>query len=269
MKRIVFILILGLMPLLDFAQKPVHPDTSRVDTAKRDTIADTVEAGGISPDAVASENKETMHGLVMGLIGGAAGVLLMFGITYYVHSKKKTKEAAKNDSKLFIDESVAPQASSKEPGATDLRKLKEEIKVLKLKLEEAKNETAAYKKNLDIHKEFDQKYYTEAFRKLVSPMSDVLEKGSRKEIIESLLKIMSHYSSLTRYKIEKKQPYDEANMQYLMNQRTKNDVAIEIDANTPIDKIPKNIKPLIDLLQEQSSHGLDESIIAGYKIKNL
>jgi hypothetical protein len=271
MKRIIFILILGLTPWIGFSQDTtIKPDTNSEDTVQQDIVNDHGEAGGIDANEIANNNKDAMSGLWIGLIAGTIGAVLMLGITSYLNSKKKKtqEEQRPSDLKLFIDESVEIKPN-KEISAADVKKLKAEIKELKLKLEEAKSETTAYKKNLDIYTDFDQKYYNEAFRKLISPMNDAMEKGSRKEIIETLLKIMSHFSSLTRYKIAKKQAYDEPNMQYLMNQRMKNDAAIEIDSNTPIDKIPKNIKVLVDLLSEQSSTGLDESIISGYKIKNL
>jgi hypothetical protein len=271
MKRIIFILLFGLAPWMSFSQDTTNnADTGVADTAQQDIINDHGEAGGVDASELNNDSKNSAGGLMTVLISGAVGAVIGLVIAFSI--RKKKPDAIKEevtDSKLFIDESVAVKSNSKEISAADVKKLKAEIKDLKLKLEEAKNETAAYKKNLDIYTDFDNKYYNEAFRKLISPMNDAMEKGSRKEIIESLLKIMSHFSSLTRYKIAKKQAYDEPNMQYLMNQRMKNDAAIEIDNNTPVDKIPKNIKVLVDLLSEQSSTGLDESIISGYKIKNL
>lgn len=271
MKQIIFILLFGLMPWTGFSQGPANTDTNATDTPLNDDIVpDHGEAGGIDANEINNDNKGSTNNLLPILISGTIGAALGLIIAFSVKKKKQepVKEAAA-DSKLFIDERVETGTGSSKASTADVKKLKDEIKSLKLNLAEAKDETAAYKKNLDIYTDFDQKYYNEAFRKLVSPMNDAMEKGSRKEIIENLLKIMSHFSSLTRYKIAKKQPYDEPNMQYLMNQRMKNDVAVEIDNTTPIDKIPKNIKTLVDLLSEQSSTGLDDSIISGYKIKNL
>jgi len=271
MKRIIFILILGCMSWPGFSQDTANkPDTGSVDTAQQDIVNDHGEAGGI--DASEINNNKNASDIPYVPIAIALVIGLAVGFMARAATSKKQQEADKKpatDSKLFIDESVEIKSGNKETSAADVKKLKAEIRELKSKLEEAKNETAAYKKNLDIYTEFDQKYYNEAFRKLVSPMNDAMEKGSRKEIIETLLKIMSHFSSLTRYKIAKKQAYDEPNMQYLMNQRMKNDAATEIDSNTSVDKIPKNIKVLVDMLSEQSSTGLDDSIISGYKIKNL
>lgn len=274
MKQTIFILVMSLLPCLSFAQKPVHADSSTNNNLQIDTtIAEHGEAGGVDATQIATESSsKDSSALMQWLPGIAVGLIVGFIVGFAIKRGKKKEisiEEHQSDSKLFIDESVAPQGSPKTLSAADVKKLKEEIKSLKLQLDEAKGQTQAYKTNLDVYTDFDQKYYNEAFRKLISPMNDAMEKGSRREILESLLKIMSQFSSLTRYKISKKQPYDEANMQYLMNQRMKNDVAIEIDSNTPIDKIPKNIKTLIDMLSEQSSPGLDDSIISGYKIKNL
>ena len=257
-----------------FAQKPAHVDTTRhSDSTQTDsTIADHGEAGGIDATQVTQHNKETAGGNPwIGLLAGTVVAIGSFILGGYVYSKKKKPNTIQEqpEAETYTEEPALTKTSSKTFSAADIKKLKDEIKQLKVKLTESQNETQTYKTNLDVYTEFDQKYYNEAFRKLVSPMNDAMEKGSRKEIVENMLKITSHFSSLTRYKISKKQPYDEANMQYLMNQKMRNDVAVEIDRNTPVDKIPKNIKPLVDLLSEQSSTGLDDAIIAGYKIRNL
>jgi hypothetical protein len=272
MKRIIFILVLAFLSLPGFAQKPAHTDTIKhSDSTQADsTIADHGEAGGIDATQVAQDNKETVADSPwVGMLAGAAVAIGAFVLGRYVSSRKKKTGPVQEQPETEISTEESAKASSKTFSAADIKKLKDEIKQLKLKLTESQNETQAYKTNLDVYTDFDQKYYNEAFRKLVSPMNDAMERGSRKEIIENMLKITSHFNSLTRYKISKKQPYDEANMQYLMNQKMRNDVAVEIDKNTPVDKIPKNIKTLVDLLSEQSSAGLDDSIIAGYKIKNL
>lgn len=271
MKQLIFILLFGLLPWAGFSQGAVNTDSNATDTAlNNDVVPDHGEAGGIDANEINNGDKDSTSNILIILISGAIGAALGLIIAFSV--KRKNPEPVKEDiadSKLFIDERVEKGTGSPKVTAAEVKKLKDEIKSLKLNLAEAKDETTAYKKNLDIYTDFDQKYYNEAFRKLVSPMNDAMEKGSRKDIMENLLKIMSHFSSLTRYKIAKKQPYDEPNMQYLMNQRMKNDVAVEIDKTTPVDKIPKNIKTLLDLLSEQSSTGLDDSIISGYKIKNL
>lgn len=266
MKKILFIFIVLLSSANIFAQ--TDTTLNAADTTHTDSVANPDEAGGISPDEIAKNNTDTSGGLWIGIAGGAGVVVGMILYSLFFNKKKKEEEPVANElnSKLFIDESVAP---GKAPSAADIKKLKEENKLLRMELQHSKDETAAYKKNLDVYQTFDTTYYNEAFKKLVSPLNEAMEKGSRKDMLETMLKIAAQYSSLTRYKISKKQPYDEANMQYLMNQRMKNDIAVEIDGQTPLDKIPKNIKPIIDMLSEQSSKGLDDSIIAGYKVKNL
>jgi len=276
MKRILFIMILGLLPGFGWSQAaPAVTDSNRAatDTTAIDTLPDHGEAGGVDASDITSPGAEGQGSGLTKLmwLGFATCIAVGFGVGVYIgkSGQKKEQPEAPGASKLFIDEKVEVETDTKNPSPAAIRKLKEEIKTLKTSIEAARQEAAAYKKNLDVYAEFDQKYYGEAFRKLLSPANDAMEKGSRKELLEQLLKIMSHFGSITRYKISKKQPYDEANIQYLMNQKIKTDAATEIDRNTPVDKIPKHIKVLVDLLAEQSSGGLDESIISGYKIKNL
>lgn len=265
MKHIFLILVIGIASLKATAQEgPANqPDSLSLiaDTP------DTNEAGGINA-AEADEVKAGEPGnnwlfpLIGGLLIGAVVAIVLTRIA----SPKKTSTAP--------EPAEVPAVAEKETGtkltATEVKKLKQEIKNLTAQVASLQAGNDALEKNMSIYRNFDSSYFGEAFRKLIVPMNEALERGSKKEIMEHLLKIMAHFSSLTRYKIAKKQPYDETNIHYLLNQKGTGDAAAtEINSDTPIDKIPKNIKTIADMLQEQGSKGLDDSIISGYKIKNL
>ena len=131
-------------------------------------------------------------------------------------------------------------------------------------------EKSEVEKQLAAFQAFDKSYFNEAFHKLVAPMSTAIDGGAQTQIIETMMKMAAHFASLTRYKISKKQNYDEANIRYMLDQKPAGDIqAGEISATTPLDKTPKNIKVLVDILKQYKSSGLGEAIISGYKIKNL
>jgi hypothetical protein len=266
MKSIFLILLVAALPLWAAAQADAanRPDSLSLIA---DTIPDTNEAGGINAAEADSDNDKTksadntwIYALLGGLVAGGIVTALAMKL-----SGKKAVTATPEPREEPVAETAKGAAKPAE-----VRKLKQDLKNLEAQLASLQANNAALEKNLDIYRNFDSSYFGEAFRKLIVPVNEALETGSRKDIMEHLLKIMSHFSSLTRYKIAKKQPYDETNIHYLLNQKGANEAAVtEINADTPIDKIPKPIKTIADMLKEQGSKGLDDSIIAGYKIKNL
>jgi len=270
MKRLYLILLLvSLMPLLAQAQAPdTHSTTTAPDS---DTLTDQGEAGGIPAAEAASEKGSASSvpwlllgiSAIAGIAVGAAGMSLAKG--------KSTKREQAPESVPEPLPAPGEEAGNKAKApAAEAKRLKQELKALEARMASLQESHTALERNLEVYRAFDSTYFGEAFRKLVSPMNEAMESGSRKDMLENLLRIMIHYSSLTRYKIAKKQPYDEANIHYLLNQKGGADMAAtEINGHTPVDKIPKNIKVITDLLKEFGSGGLDDSILAGYKIKNL
>lgn len=261
MKHFLFVLLIGLLPGMALAQKDtLHADDSNA-LSKQDTaLAEDGEAGGISGAEEDTASDSPGIAWLQVVLGFAAGALIA-GLAVRLASKKPTGAAPAT---VGTGDNVAAVAGN------DAAKLKEEYQKLSRKVDALQQEKKSMQQQLDDQRRFDDSYYEEAFRRLVVPMNEAMEKGSRKEVMENLVKTMSHFGSLTRYKIAKKQPYDETNIQYLVQQKAGNDGAItEINGATPIDKIPKNIKVILDLLKEQDSQGLDQSIIAGYRIKNI
>lgn len=153
---------------------------------------------------------------------------------------------------------------------TDAKKLRQQLTELQQDYRQSEAAKAELEKQLAALQTFDRTYFNEAFHKLVAPMGAAIDRGEQKEIIENMMKMTAHFASLTRYKIAKKQNYDEANIRYLLQQKQGGDAQVaEITGATPPDKTPRNIQALIDILKHYRSSGLDDAIISGYKIKNL
>lgn len=242
-----------------------------VEDSAYEEVNNNGEAGGVNEpqDQQASGNVWKDNWLYL-LLAALVGAILSAVVTRAVSGKKQTQPAVVPEEQ---PEPVVAAAEGKEPkgSAAELKKVKQELKDVKAQLDNLLSLNTELEKKLNINRTFDSNYFSEAFRKLVAPMNEALESGSRKDIIENMLKMSMHFSSLTRYKIAKKQAFDETNIHYLLNQKTAGtDVSItEIDGQTPVDKIPKNIKTVIDILKENNSAGLDDSILSGYRIKNL
>ncbi|GEM_PF-932911 len=200
----------------------------------------------------------------------AGGALLLIIVTAAI-----TKAMTKKSTPVIVEDEKEEQQTvavkaGKQPAvkAEELKRLKQQVKELQQQYDALMQRNSETEKNLAQFQSFDKDYFNEAFKKLVAPLSNAMESGSQKEIVENALKIATHFSSLTRYKISKRQEHDEANILYLLGKNS-NTNTTEITAATPLDKIPKNIKVLMDILKQYQSAGLDESIVSGYKIKNL
>jgi hypothetical protein len=266
MKNIILFLMIAMAPFAAMAQSDTQGNMPDSAMLQDDTVADNGEAGGITADE-AKANTEGVNWLYLAL-GGVLIAVISAVITRSLSKQKKEFNVPVTEEP--VTEYEEPKSKDTKSNAAETKKLRAEVKSLSTQLQALQSANAALERNLEIHNNFDNSYFTEAFRKLIAPMNESLEKGSEKEIIENLVKIMGHYSSLTRYKISKKQPYDEANIHYLLGQKVSNDnLAVDITGDTAVDKIPKHIKPVLDMLKQHGSRGLDDSIIAGYKIKNL
>lgn len=125
-------------------------------------------------------------------------------------------------------------------------------------------------KQLEELKSIDNAYFEKIFEKIVLPLQESLEKGNQSRTLALLTIASAQLSSISRSKIGKKLKHDDANIQYLINPNSKaKENFPEISTQTAIDKIPHNLSALITLLQENQVKGLDETIVMGYKIKNI
>ncbi len=143
-------------------------------------------------------------------------------------------------------------------------------------VEQLKQELAATREKSNLITEKTQKlidgdnaYYNAVFEKLILPLQTALDNGNETEVSKYAHLAMVHFSSITRVKIRKKQNYDEANIQLITGNPSFTQGFPVISHQTPIDKIPANLRVLINLLQKNGVSGLDDTIIKGYKLKDL
>lgn len=143
-------------------------------------------------------------------------------------------------------------------------------------VEQLKQELAATKEKSNLITEKTQKlidgdnaYYNAVFEKLILPLQTALDNGNEADVAKYAHLAMVHFSSITRVKIRKKQNYDDANIQLITGNTSLTQGFPVIDHQTPIDKIPANLRVLINLLQRNGVRGLDDTIIKGYKLKDL
>ncbi len=115
----------------------------------------------------------------------------------------------------------------------------------------------------------DELYYNQVFQKIVLPLQEAINQGNQAEIMRQLNIAATHLSSITRTKIRKKLNYDDANVQLITGNPTFTNEFPVIGPDTPIDKIPANIRVLRDILQRNGVTGLDDSIVLGYKLKHI
>lgn len=270
MKNFILLLMIALAPLGVMGQADSQDNVPDSVTASNDTATDSGEAGGIVATENISDKPNSLTDNWIYLALGAVVIAIVSSVVTRALTTKKIKEVEQVIQDKPIEHAIETKVKDTRADSTELKRLRTEAKALMAQIQELQSNNATLDRNLEIYRNFDKSYFNEAFRKLVAPMNEAMEKGSEKDILENLLKIMGHFCSLTRYKISKKQPYDEANIHYLLNQKKSDEnIAVDISGNTPIDKIPKNIKTIIDMLKQQDSKGLDDSIVAGYKIKDL
>lgn len=115
----------------------------------------------------------------------------------------------------------------------------------------------------------DELYYNQVFQKIVLPLQEAINQGNQTEILRQLNIAATHLSSITRTKIRKKLNFDDANVQLITGNPTFTNEFPVIGPDTPIDKIPANIRVLRELLQRNGVTGLDDSIVLGYKLKHI
>lgn len=133
-------------------------------------------------------------------------------------------------------------------------------------LEKLKKE---YQNLFDLHAS-DKKYFSNAFERIIVPFEKALNDGDEKKLIELLFVAAAHFSSIARFKLEKKQSFDSENVQIILNNKSLSQLNFPmVDAQVSPDNIPLNIKLIIRWLKEKNANEIANVIIAGYKIQNL
>lgn len=246
--------------LLDIAskmkdQKLVIQATS---ASNNPTATEPREEEGAQP-ATLVENSNSNTWLMPSIIG-----LVALAIGFFI-GKSMQKKAPIQELKEPepLDQSIVEGISKISKTAS------KEIDVLKKTIEDLEEKNKAINAKGQQLIEGDAKYYGSVFERIILPLQTALDNGDEAETIKYLNLCMVHFSSITRLKMRKKQNYDDANIQLIMGNASLTQEFPAIDATTPIDKIPANLRVLIQILQKSGVTGLGDTIIKGYKLKNL
>jgi hypothetical protein len=223
------------------------------------SYTDSIEEGATPAVEVAEANNNSW--MIPALIGLAA---LIIGIILGRVSKKSANPSITyNTPELPKTTPVAP--AEEQIVKVDTKQTAQLKKDLAAALEQNKLITDKTKKLID----GDSFYYNAVFEKLILPLQTALDNGDEAAVVKYAHLAMVHLSSITRVKIQKKQKYDDANIQLITGNASLTQEFPQIDGQTPIDKIPANIRVLMNILQKNGVNGLDDTVIKGYKLKQL
>ncbi|HRP89898.1 MAG TPA: hypothetical protein PKX92_07650 [Edaphocola sp.] len=225
--------------------------------AAGDSIESATEISGDEKSEVPkTENdyKFWLFPLLIGIGGLGLGFLLGKGSKKNQPKSIPAEPAIQSPatSEIFKEAVVNPSDTEKE--------LKKELKDLK----EKNNLLSSKTKELI---EGDQAFYTATFEKIILPLQKALDDGNAVDVVKYSNLAMVYLSSITRVKIRKKQNYDDANIQLLLGNNSFTKDFPEIDFQTSLDKIPANLRVLMDILEANGVKSLGDVIIKGYKIK--
>lgn len=242
--------------LLDIASKMKD---GKLVLRKENGVASSADSGmeeGMK-DATDAVEKPAENNWLIPAICGLVALLLGILIGRGTKGKKDLirNSAPQND----------PLLNNTDPGAAGnegLQQLKAENKELKDKHKLLTEKTQALITG-------DELYYNQVFNKIILPLQAAIDAGNEAEIVRQLNIAAAHFSSITRTKIRKKLKYDDANIQLVTGNPSFTNEFSLIEANTPIDKIPTNVRTLLQLLRKNGVSGLDDTIVQGYKLKQI
>ncbi|RQO31552.1 hypothetical protein DBR32_06230 [Taibaiella sp. KBW10] len=216
------------------------------------TTDTTVEEG--AQPAIAVTETQSNNWLIPAICGLAA-LIIGFVIGKSMSGKKELIAPV-------IDPIPAALPDTPAPASESVQKLKADNKELKEKNKLITEKTQALISG-------DELYYNQVFNKIILPLQEAIDSGNEAAIVKQLNLAAAHFSSITRTKIRKKLKYDDANIQLVTGNPSFTNEFTAIDGNTPIDKIPSNVRTLIQILKKNGVTELDDTIIQGYKLKHI
>lgn len=236
--------------LLDIASKMRDGKLILSQTGTEPGMNDTIEEEGAQPAVAVTDTESDYSKWLWPLIAAVAALII--GII----AGKMTKKAAP----VEHNTDSTPKVPAADTAA--LQQLRQE-------LAEAKEKNRVITEKTQALISGDELYYNQVFQKIVLPLQEAINQGNSAEMTRQLHIAATHLSSITRTKIRKKLNYDDANIQLITGNPTFTNEFPAIDAQTPIDKIPANIRNLIQVLKQNGVSGLDDSIVQGYKLKHI
>lgn len=191
----------------------------------------------------------------------ALGLGFWLGITL-----KRKKDAEKSKQQA----SLAANTKETTSGQDDLNHLKTEIQKLQSENQFLQQRMARALNQLDEANTFDHIYFENVYQAIILPLHESLENEDKSETLRLLAIAGAQFSSICRSKTNKKLKHDDANIQLLMTGNLQVTEAYpSITKETAIDKTPKNILTLLELLKDENVKDLGDVLVLGYKIKDL
>lgn len=226
-------------------------------------VTNTPEEGA-APAPVLEEN--TSNNWLMPLLIGVGALVLGF-ILGKVLSKKPEpvsvpEPIVTKETKISEDIETVKPVKVSASAQKEIEKLTAELNASKEKVDLITEKT-----NKLI--EGDNIYYSSVFEKMIIPLQTALDQENESEVIKYMNLATIQLSSITRKKIRKKLNYDDANIQLITGNASLTNDFPTIDQQTPIDKIPSNVRVFKNILQKNGVTSLGDAIIKGYKLKGL
>lgn len=193
--------------------------------------------------------------------------ILALGLGFWLGmTLKRKKEAEKSKKQASLASSTNVAAGSQD----DLNQLQTEIQKLQSENQFLQQRMARALSQLDEANTFDNIYFENVYQAIILPLHESLEHGDKSETLRLLAIAGAQFSSICRSKTNKKVKHDDANIQLLMTGNLQVTEAYpSITRETAIDKTPKNILTLLELLKDENVKDLGDVLVLGYKIKDL
>jgi|LakMenEpi03Aug12_release.lakeMendotaPanAssembly.Ray.scaffolds.fasta_scaffold17046_4 hypothetical protein len=126
------------------------------------------------------------------------------------------------------------------------------------------------KQQLKLVTDFDQVYFNELNVKLLDPLWQAIEQNDKKSFTEFAIQLVSHISSLARYKRGIDQKFDVYNLHYISGKPSKLQKDLRYITSASFhDDIPNQLQAIIKFLRSENSKGLDMTSINGYILKEI
>jgi hypothetical protein len=199
------------------------------------------------------KEKKNSDVILWSLIGGLVIMTALFLKEKF--GKKKAdivKQDVTNNEGAEINENANKQIVQLQ---STNQNLMEQLKSMQTQLAKSNDEDAAY--------------FSNALLNLVNPAKTALGKQNKQEVVELAMQIMMQYIAITRTKMNTRQGSDDYVVKSMREenmsaQETKQTI---IDGNTPQDKIPNELKTIIQILKDNNAELSNKITYMGYQLK--